>query len=403
MKFKKYIGYFLISFLVISNVFNYSSYASYMTEFNIITETIMAGNEDVKYGEITISHLDIDTGENLLPDELISAVLNEEIFSENYKKDIKGYKFSMAEPEKFIVAEDNEIKLYYKKDDEIPEEEYVDVTIHHYLIDSTQQVADDSILKDIKVGALISSKDYIKEIENYEFAAAVPEALTVAKDATEISLYYKKVEAPKPLEIDVQVYYYDLNDKEISAANTIKSVKLGEKLKGRDYVKPIEGYDFKHAFPEILEVREDNHVIKLYYKEKQVVPPVEFVNVTVNHFLIDTDTKIADSDILEKVKVGKILKCDHYIKDIEGYIYHKVQFETLQVGENNNVINIYYKKVEDPEKPTPPDPEGGNNSGGGNGESSLPQTGMRDYLWLAYVLILLGMILRIHKKAEKLS
>lgn len=427
MRYKKVLGYILILFLVISNVFNYSTSAQYRTEFDLVTETIMAKDNDIKDMEILVSHIDIETNEKLEEDELITKKVGEEVIGDEFKKDIIGYSFEKAEPEKIIVSEESkEIKLYYKKDEVIPDEKYVDVTIHHYLIDSTEKLAEDDILKDIKVGTSLETAKYLKEIEEYDFKNAESEILEVTEENTVIKLYYDKKEVVPPVEdkyvditvnyfaentttsikeskilehinvgtiitsldykediadytfisaepeqlevseenktinlyykendrpeeekyVDVTIRYIDKEEKEIELTQKLENIEIGTMLKGRDYIKEIEGYDFKYSFPEILEVRKDNTVIKIYYDKKDVIPPVKYVDVTVNYFVEDTTTSIIESQVLKDVKVGTVINSISYKKDIKDYNFISAIPEQLQVSKENKVINLYYRKNE---------------------------------------------------------
>ena len=344
-KIKRILGYFLIITLVLSNLLNYNAHANYKEEFDILTETISAGTIAPETVDVTISHIDVDTNEKLLEDEIISKVINEEVISINFKKDIEGYTFKEAIPEKITVSKDNkEIKIYYKKEEVIPEEKYEDVIIHHYLIDSTEKVAEDTILEDIKVGTTITAFDYVLSLNEMKFNSSVPQTLIVIEGLNEIIIYYEKDNIVEPTDkTDVLIQYVDEEGNKLLEDKIIKDVALNSVIKGRDYIININGYEFKYSFPEILEVRLDNNIIKLTYK-KQEVPEITTTDVIINHYEQNTENKLCESVILNSVEVGTILNSNEYKKDIEGYIYAYAEYDKVTINKDNNIVNLYYTK-----------------------------------------------------------
>lgn len=200
MKYKGILGYALILFLVISNVFNYNTAAKYRTEFKVITETISTVENEIESIEVLISYIDIETNDKLIEDDFIIRGIGEEVIGDGLKKEIEGYRFKEAIPESIIVSRDNkEIKLYYEKNEIIPIVEYIDVTVNHFITDTEKKVAESDILGKVKVGTMLSSKDYIKNISGYEFDNIVEEHFEVSKESNVINIYYKRVDTSNPV------------------------------------------------------------------------------------------------------------------------------------------------------------------------------------------------------------
>ena len=218
--------------------------------------------DEVTY-DVNLIYVDENNNEIHERKLLLSIVESTVIDSSKYVLDIEGYEFIKSNPETLIVDKDNNNIVYkYKKIEEV---EKYNVTINYYLKDTNDKLRDSIILKDLEKGTVLNSKDYILEIEGYEFISSNIETLEVIKDE-DINLYYKEV----PIEYsDVTIYHRDLeNNEEISQKDVIKDIEYGTYVLGIDYIKNIEGYKFVKASPEVIKVDKDNNSIELYYEKE---------------------------------------------------------------------------------------------------------------------------------------
>lgn len=234
--------------------------------------------DEITY-DVSLIYVDEDNKEIYKRKVLPSILENTTIDSSKYILDIEGYEFVKSNPETLIVDKDNNKIVYqYKK---IPQLEKYDVTVNYYLKDTNNKLRDSIVLKDLEEGTILNSKEYIVQIDGYEYNSSNVETLEVMKDDV-INLYYTKKEIPVE-HSDVTIHHIDIDtNKEISEKDIIKDIEHGTYVLGTDYIKDIKGYKFIKANPEVIKVDKDNNSIEMYYEKEKpssgddsVIPPTD--------------------------------------------------------------------------------------------------------------------------------
>ena len=245
-----------------------------------------------------VQYIDQSTGYKIGPKEKeYTATFKEEIFSENVKIDISGYKYVGADKDKIIIStttKNNLIKLFYEKRTDLS------FTVEHYKIDfneETQQnefefVATETYEKQT-FGTSIKAKDYKKtDIKGYEYGYAEVDGervtrFTLRADSSKnvIKLYYKKGYYPYGwTQRDIDVPGSVLGSGGVWQGALYGSEISSEKLMKDNNVADIPGYKFVQANPDPLVIdavdhfsaKTENHMDLYYQRRSDMTYTVEY-------------------------------------------------------------------------------------------------------------------------------
>ena len=133
---------------------------------------------------------------------------------------------------------------------------------------------------------------------------------------------------------------YTVNYYEEGTTNKLADSKIVENQAYDDKVVvealEIEGYNKPEDARLEITIKEDGNIVNFYYTKRNDL------SYTVNYYLSGTTNKIAESLVVENVSFGDEIKTEDSIKLISGYTYSNIDKETIVIGVNENVINVYY-------------------------------------------------------------
>jgi len=139
------------------------------------------------------------------------------------------------------------------------------------------------------------------------------------------------------------VNYFDSeNNEKIKTSTLLKELTLNETISAEDYIEEIDGYVYKNANPESIEIRADaeKNVLNLYYtKRNDLTGIVNYIDKDGNNEVIET---LPLTDLVFKSTV----LAETYKKEINGYSFDSAEPESIIVSttESENVLNIYYTR-----------------------------------------------------------
>ena len=162
----------------------------------------------------------------------------------------------------------------------------------------------------------------------------------------------KYIESFKPLKetivayemqkTDVHIQHINKNTNEIIEEEILNDIEIDTVLVSNKYKKYILGYEYDSVESEIVQVSENNNIIKIYYNPIKIEE--NKFDVSINYYEKDTTNKLIESKVLPSQKEGTIINSMDYQVDIDGYVFDSVDKEELIVDKDNTSINFYYEK-----------------------------------------------------------
>ena len=103
----------------------------------------------------------------------------------------------------------------------------------------------------------------------------------------------------------------------------------------------INGYNYDSADVTSITIGTGTNVINLYYTKRTDL------SYTVNYLEKDTNTVIHTKKVKGGMTFESTVTSSNEVIAIDGYNYNSADKETLAIGVNANVINLYYTKRTD--------------------------------------------------------
>ena len=143
--------------------------------------------------------------------------------------------------------------------------------------------------------------------------------------------------------VEIEIQHINKNDNKIIKI-TNEEIEVNKTIRQSDYKIEVDRFEFIQPDMDEFTVTNDNKIMKLYYQED------EKAEIIINH--IDIDTKESDQVIiLETSKtteyIGDMIDTNKYSININGYRYLSQYSEEIEIKPENNVVNLYYKKLDD--------------------------------------------------------
>ena len=258
-----------------------------VVESNVTTVTILVYGVKTSY---TVRYLEDGTNNELHDSKVVSDVYVNDVITENALS-IKDYKLvsnKSSKTQTITLVKDekeNTITFYYEKC------EGAKVTVHHYLVGTTKNVAPDQILSG-KLNDSYTAKGYTN-LKDYDLVSEIKVVNgKFTEEEQEITFYYDLKNAGK-----VTVHHY-LVGTTISVADDEKlNGKVNEKFTANSK-KDLDNYIALIPFTYNGTFKLEEQEITFYYDLK------EAGEVTVHHYIKGTTTKVADDEKLN----GKVTK-----------------------------------------------------------------------------------------------
>ena len=208
----------------------------------------------------------------------------------------------------------------------------VDYTIR-YVDENNKEIAS-SKKKTDKAGSWTKlEKEDIKDITGYTYTDRHdPMQKLVGGKDTVINVYYTTNSYKYKVE-----HYYD-GEIDPSRTDTIRAL-YGSTVEEYNR-KPKDGYEFEKAENCPLTITEDEsqNVIQVYYKKQTDL------SYTVKYLEKGTNKKLHDEKTASNKTFGDVVDPKDEVIGINGYNYDSASPETLTIGTDDNVINLYYTK-----------------------------------------------------------
>ena len=252
-----------------------------VVESNVTTVTILVYGVKTSY---TVRYLEDGTNNELHDSKVVSDVYVNDVITENALS-IKDYKLvsnKSSKTQTITLVKDekeNTITFYYEKC------EGAKVTVHHYLVGTTKNVAPDQILSG-KLNDSYTAKGYTN-LKDYDLVSEIKVVNgKFTEEEQEITFYYDLKNAGK-----VTVHHY-LVGTTISVADDEKlNGKVNEKFTANSK-KDLDNYIALIPFTYNGTFKLEEQEITFYYDLK------EAGEVTVHHYIKGTTTKVADDEKL---------------------------------------------------------------------------------------------------------
>ena len=212
-------------------------------------------------------------------------------------------------------------------------------TVKYLELNTNTQLERPRTIANQTYGALINSVNEKIDIEGYNYNSAVPEQMTLGTGENTITLYYTKVN-------NLKYYVHYINE---DTNEEIRPVKVVENQTYQDVVSTlpnkidIDGYNFSRITPETLEIslEESLNVVNIYYNQRRDLI------YTVDYLDVDTNATLHEPKVYSNQVFNTTINGQREIIGIEGYDYHSIAPAILTIGTDNNenIINIYYKRI----------------------------------------------------------
>lgn len=310
-----------------------------VVESKVTTVTILVYGVKTSY---TVRYLEDGTDIELHDSKVVSDVYVNDVITENALS-IKDYKLvsnKSSKTQTITLVKDekeNTITFYYEKC------EGAKVTVHHYLVGTTNNVAPDQILSG-KLNDSYTAKGYTN-LKDYDLVSEIKVVNgKFTEEEQEITFYYNLKDAK------VKVFYYEEGTTNSLADEEVINGKVGDKYTTE--VKDILGWE--------LVSTPKNNKGTLELENKDVIYYYKKVNGNLIINYVDQDGK----ELLTSEKYTKQVGTDYAIeaKEIEDYELSEVKGnETGKYTKEDTVVTYVYEFVKgtgDGEEPMPePKPE----------------------------------------------
>ena len=141
---------------------------------------------------------------------------------------------------------------------------------------------------------------------------------------------------------DVYIQHINKNTNEIVEQEVLNDIEIDTVLVSNEYKKYISGYEYDSVESEIVQVSENNNIVKIYYNP--IIIEENKFDISINYYEKDTTNKLIESKVLYSQEEGTIINSNDYHVDIDGYVFDSVDKDELIVDKNNTSINFYYVK-----------------------------------------------------------
>ena len=168
----------------------------------------------------------------------------------------------------------------------------------------------------------------------YEIFGDTEQTFKLGQIDNTFDIYYRR-----PYGYTVEYYYDGVKDEH--ATVTGGSALCGTKISTYTQ-KPKDGYKFERDnCPLTIQADESKNVIKVYYKKQNDL------SYTVKYLEKGTNKKLHDEKTASNKTFGDVVDPKDEVIGINGYNYDSASPETLTIGTGENVINVYYTKLND--------------------------------------------------------
>jgi hypothetical protein len=281
----------------------------------------------------TVNYLDKETKEVINPAKTKDGMTFEDVItSEDEVITINGYNYNSVDKDSLIIGTgENIINIYYTKRTDLS------YTVN-YLEKGTDKVLSNAkTVSKVTFKTTINSKDEVIAINGYNYNSADNTSIVIGTGANIINLYYTK-----RTDLSYKVNYLEKDTNKVLHVQKVQGGKtFDSKVTASDEVITIAGYNYNSVDKEILTITTGENAINVYYTKRTDL------SYTVNYLEKDTNTVIHTKKVKGGMTFESTVTSSNEVIAIDGYNYNSADKETLAIGVNANVINLYYTKRTD--------------------------------------------------------
>lgn len=246
---------------------------------------------------------------------------------------VSGYTLASSSSSSLVLnSYDNTITFYYR-----PLNTYSSYSVNYLIEGSSDDVLTTKTVDDVLVGSSVT--EYAPSVYGYTLVSTSIQTFVVGLSEASITFYYRSNGASEsePVYTSYNVYYYlEGTSTTVATTKTVTDVLVGQTIHERSPY--ISGYErVGGLFADITLTDGVNYLI-FYYR-----PQLQYNSYTVNFYLENTDTVIADPLFVDSAEVGSYF--DPYTYVLNGYRYVSSDPANLVVTSGTNVFNCYYEVV----------------------------------------------------------
>ena len=243
---------------------------------------------------------------------------------------IDGYNYNSVDKDSLtITTSENVINIYYTKRTDLS------YTVNYLEKTSNKVLHNPKTVENKTFGDVIKSADEKISIDGYNYDSVDKESLTIATGANIINIYYTKRS-----DLSYTVNYLEkTTNKVLHNQKTVENKTFGDVIKTADEKIAIDGYNYDSIDKDSLIITTGENVINIYYTKRTDL------SYKVNYLEKGTDKVLHNQKVQDGMTFEDMVTSADEVIDIDGYKYDSVDKTSIKITTGENVINIYYTKV----------------------------------------------------------
>ena len=277
-----------------------------------------------------VNYLEKDTNKVLHEQKVVeNMTFEDEITSANEVIAINGYNYDSVDKATLkITTGENVINIYYTKRNNLS------YTVNYLEKNTNKVIHAPKVTGNMTFEDEITSADEIITINGYSYDSVDKDKLVITTGENTINIYYTKING-----LAYTVNYLEKDtDKVIHTPKTTDNMTFEDEVTSEDEVIEIDGYNYDSVDKDTLVIGTGENIINIYYTKRNDL------SYKVNYLEKDTNKVIHDQKVVENVTFEDEITSANEVIEIDGYNYDSVDKDTLVIGTNENIINIYYTK-----------------------------------------------------------
>ena len=245
--------------------------------------------------------------------------------------DIDGYNYDSVDKATLTIGTgENVINIYYTKRTDLS------YTVN-YLEKTTNKVLHNPKTVENKTfGDVINSVDEKIDIDGYNYDSVDKDTLTITTGENVINIYYTKRN-----DLSYTVNYLEkTTNKILHNPKTVENKTFGDVIQSADEKIEIDGYNYDSVDKETLTITTGENVINIYYTKRTDL------SYKVNYLEKGTNKVLHGQKVQDGMTFDAEVKSADEVIDINGYKFDSADKESIKITTGENVINIYYTKVD---------------------------------------------------------
>ena len=253
------------------------------------------------------------------------------VTSTNEVINIDGYNYDSVDKATLkITTGENVINIYYIKRNDLS------YTVNYLEKDTNKVLHEQKIQDGMTFESVVTSSNEVIDIDGYKYDSVDKDTLTIGTGENVINIYYTKRD-----DLSYKVNYLEKGtNKVLHDQKTVENKTFGETIISTDEKIVIDGYNYDSVDKDSLTITTGENVINIYYTKKTDL------SYTVNYLEKDTNEVLHNQKIQGGMTFETEVKSADEVININGYKYDSADKESIKITTRENVINIYYTKID---------------------------------------------------------